>query len=209
MYFTDNYRSWEIFMQKQVVCHKMLDQVDQDYSTIKKIFDLRAGAQDYAIRKAKLADSTKNIVQLFETISNCHDCIQKMITQERKEEIANQLKKLKNRMDILDKTEKKLGLIEDFNQRLSILNDVITEIESYLVDVRKKFEDIMKPSAEIDLDFSPEDRQGKLLINYLSVLILRISQAHQDNGRSRRLGKKIRIVENAGGGTRGNLSSWR
>ena len=50
----DNFNSWELFEQQKVDCHRQLDTSDGDFTSVKKIFDLRAGPEDFKARKAAL-----------------------------------------------------------------------------------------------------------------------------------------------------------
>ena len=45
--FADNMSSWETFETQKVECHRQLDVADKDYASIKKIFDLKAGPNDF------------------------------------------------------------------------------------------------------------------------------------------------------------------
>ena len=43
----DNLSSWETFETQRVECHRLLDVADKDFASIKKIFDLKAGPNDF------------------------------------------------------------------------------------------------------------------------------------------------------------------
>ena len=47
-----------------------------------------------------------------------------------------QVKELKTRMEVLGKTDERLGMIENFNTRLGVFNDAVTEMENWIGDVR-------------------------------------------------------------------------
>ncbi len=63
---------------------------------------------------------------------------------------------MEKRLDVLEKTEQKLSVVEDFNNRLQGFDAGVTELEDYLVDARHHIDDLIKPSTEVS--FSPEDR---------------------------------------------------
>ena len=46
-FFADNLSSWETFETQRVECHRLLDVADKDFASIKKIFDLKAGPNDF------------------------------------------------------------------------------------------------------------------------------------------------------------------
>lgn len=136
-----------------------MDIADTEFESIKKIFDLTSGPADFKMRKDAITTAKKNIQDLFDSISGCNDCIQKMLPLDKKDEMSNLVKELKKRMEVLEKTEQKLGIIEDFNKRLSVFNSAVTDMENWLRDARNKIDDIIKPSTETH--FSPEDRVTK------------------------------------------------
>ena len=45
--FSDNLSSWETFETQKVECHRQLDVADKDFASIKKIFDLKSGPNDF------------------------------------------------------------------------------------------------------------------------------------------------------------------
>ena len=45
-------------------------------------------------------------------------------------------------MEVLGKTDERLGMIENFNTRLGVFNDAVTEMENWIGDVRHGIEDI-------------------------------------------------------------------
>ena len=47
-------------------------------------------------------------------------------------------------MEVLGKTDERLGMIENFNTRLGVFNDAVTEMENWIGDVRHGFERIFQ-----------------------------------------------------------------
>ncbi len=58
---TDNFNSWEIFDQQKDDCHRLLDGADTEFGAIKKVFDLRAGPEDFKRRKDTIERNKKDI----------------------------------------------------------------------------------------------------------------------------------------------------
>ena len=52
-----------------------------------------------------------------------------------------QVKELKTRMEVLGKTDERLGMIENFNTRLGVFNDAVTEMENWIGDARYGIKD--------------------------------------------------------------------
>lgn len=68
-----------MFEQQKVECHRQLDQCDKEFTSIKKIFDLRNGPADYEQRKNSANANQKSIDEIFKSIKECNDCIQVII----------------------------------------------------------------------------------------------------------------------------------
>ena len=153
----DNMNSWETFEEQKVECHKQLDAADTEFDAIKKIFDLKAGPEDYAIRVKTAANFRKTIEDIFNKTSGANDCLQMMLPDDKKPEMNEQIGELKTRMDVLKKTDERLEFIDDFNKRLNTFDKDIKEMEDWLGDGRKRLDLIKTPPEEM----SPEDRVTK------------------------------------------------
>jgi len=153
----DNMNSWETFEEQKVECHKQLDAADAEFEAIKKIFDLKAGPEDYATRMKTAANFRKTIEDIFNKTSGANDCLQMMLPDDKKPEMNEQIGELKTRMEVLKKTDERLEFIDDFNKRLNIFDKDIKEMEDWLGDGRKRLDLIKTPPEEM----SPEDRVTK------------------------------------------------
>merc|ERR1712165_315254 len=155
----DNLASWETFENEKVETHKQLDLADAEFENIKKIFDLKAGPTDYEMRMKTAANFRKGIEGLFDTVSGANDCLQQMLLDEKKQPMADEVGEIKTRMEILKKTDDRLIFILDFNQRLSIFDKNVTELEDWLGEGRKRLDGIRNPTELL----SPEDRVTKTM----------------------------------------------
>jgi len=153
----DNMNSWETFEEQKVECHKQLDAADAEFEAIKKIFDLKAGPEDYATRMKTAANFRKTIEDIFSKTSGANDCLQMMLPDDKKPEMNEQIGELKTRMEVLKKTDERLEFIDDFNKRLNTFDKDIKEMEDWLGDGRKRLDLIKTPPEEM----SPEDRVTK------------------------------------------------
>ena len=153
----DNMSSWEIFEEQKVECHKHLDGADQEFEQIKKIFNLTDGPADYSLRIKTAAGFRKTIEEVFETTSGANDCLQRMLPEDQKPNMTDQINELKTRMDILNKTDERLAFIDNFNKRLNLFDKDTKEMEEWLDEGRKRLDFIKIPPAEM----GPEDRVTK------------------------------------------------
>merc|ERR1719323_1385463 len=141
-----NFASWETFETEKVENHKQLDLADAEFENIKKIFDLKAGPQDYEMRVKTAANFRKGIEGIYETVSGANDCLQQMLPEDRKQGMKQEVEEIKTRMAILGKTDERLEFILDFNKRLAIFDKNVSDLEDWLGEGRKRLEDINKKS---------------------------------------------------------------
>jgi len=154
---TDNLQSWEVFEDKKVECHKHLDTADAEYDQIKKIFDLTSGPSDYNMRMKTAANYRKTIEEVYNIVSNANSTLQQMLPEDRKNGMNDEVKELTVRTEILKKTDDRLIFIDDFNKRLAVFNQGVTELENWLDEGKKRLDTIKNPVDTC----SPEDRVTK------------------------------------------------
>merc|ERR1711981_60864 len=156
---TDNLTSWETFGNQTKECHTQLDLADQEYSSIKKVFDLSTNISTYETHKKTGASFSSTIDALFNSVNNANNTVQLILPEDKKKEMGDQVTKIKGRMKVLDDTTEKLAFIDDFNKRLAVFNTSVTELEGWLAEGRKRIDAIVSPTA----DLSPEDRVTKTM----------------------------------------------
>ena len=154
---TDNLNAWSTFEEQKVENHKQLDAADAEFDCIKKIFDLVAGPNDYNNRMKTAANFRKVIQDIFDTVSGANDILQVMLPDEKKSPMTDEVKEVKTRMEILGKTDGRLDFILDFNKRLAVFNQNVTDLEGWLEEGRKKLDSVKSATEQL----TPEDRVTK------------------------------------------------
>jgi len=153
----DNLNAWATFEEQKVENHKQLDAADAEFDNIKKIFDLTAGPSDYNMRMKTAANFRKTIQEIHDTVAGANSILQQMLPEEKKNPMNDEVKEIETRMDIMKKTDDRLDFILDFNKRLAVFNQNVTELEGWLEEGRKKL-DMVKSPTEL---LTPEDRVTK------------------------------------------------
>jgi len=154
---TDNLNAWDVFEDKKHECHKHLDAADAEYEHIKKIFDLTSGPADYNMRMRTAANFRSTIEEVYSTVSNANATMQQMLPDDRKAGMDDEVKEITVRIAILDKTDERLRFIDDFNKRLSVFDQAVTDLEKWLNEGRKRLDAIKNPTDAL----SPEERVTK------------------------------------------------
>merc|ERR1712088_1216540 len=151
---TDNLTSWETFHDQTKECHTQLDLADKELASIKKVFDLERNISVYETHKKTGASFRSTIEGLFDSVNQANNTIQLILPEDQKKEMTDQVDEIKGRMSVLDNSTAKLEYIDDFNKRLAVFNNQVTELEGWLQEGRKRIDAIISPTAH----FSPEDR---------------------------------------------------
>merc|ERR1719412_3077470 len=141
---SDNLNAWATFEEQKVENHKQLDLADAEFENIKKIFDLKAGPADYDTRMKTAANFRKMIEEIHDTMAGANDILQQMLPDEKKGPMNDEVKEIENRMEILKKTDGRLEFILDFNKRLAAFNQCVEELETWLLEGRKKLDSEIK-----------------------------------------------------------------
>merc|ERR1712198_701182 len=147
--------AWDDTKEKADVRKKAL--ADAEFDNIKKIFDLTAGPSDYNMRMKTAANFRKTIQEIHDTVAGANSILQQMLPEEKKNPMNDEVKEIETRMDIMKKTDDRLDFILDFNKRLAVFNQCVTELEGWLEEGRKKL-DMVKSPTEL---LTPEDRVTK------------------------------------------------
>ena len=71
--------------------HKQLDAADQEFASIKKIFDLTNGPADFN-KRMKTAANFRNVIEgLFNAVNDCNNIIQQNLPEDKKKEMTDQV----------------------------------------------------------------------------------------------------------------------
>lgn len=103
------------------------------------------------------ANYRKTIEEVYSIVSNANATLQQMLPDDRKAGMNDEVKELTVRIDIMGKMDERLAFIDDFNKRLFIFNQSVTDLEEWLDEGRKRLDSIKNPADML----SPEDRVTK------------------------------------------------
>ena len=97
------------------------------------------------------------IEEVYNIVSNANSTLQQMLPEDKKSGMNDEVNELTVRNEILKKTDERLVFIDDFNKRLAIFNNSVTELEEWLDEGKKRLDTIKNPVDTL----SPEDRVTK------------------------------------------------
>jgi len=146
----DNLSAWERYENKRNDLADKLANGDRELDDIRKVYDMAAGEEDYKNRLKTAANIRKDIEGTFKTVDDANNIVQVLLTDDMKAELNEQVGDLKSRASVNDRIDEKLKTIEAFNGKLKIYYTLLAELENWIATGRKRMDDLLNPSAEIE-----------------------------------------------------------
>jgi hypothetical protein len=150
----DNLSAWERYERERDGLAAKLDAAEGEMMDTKRVYDLVEGPKDYQNRLKTAAEMRKDIEATFQSLSGANDILAKLLTDDKKAELAEEVENLKCRLSILESMDEKLKMINDFNGQLKEFEQNMKELAEWLGVGRKRMDELIKPAAPI----SAEDR---------------------------------------------------
>ena len=153
--------AWSAFEDKKAKCHQQLEILNVNHDSIRKIFDLKQGQLEYNM-KAKRQREGRNIIEgLYNETLITVQSIYVFLPIEKQKDFEEQVKEIETRMQILEKTDKKLLIIDDFNTKFSALIHGMSDISLWLSDGESRLNIMQYPLQ--DEEQNPETRVTKVM----------------------------------------------
>jgi len=150
----DNLSAWERYENKRNDLGDKLANAQRELDDIKKVYDLAAGSEDHGKRLKIAATIRKDIEATFKTVDDANNIVQVLLTEEMKAELNDQVADLKNTANVNDNIDEKLKSIDAFNGKLKSYISVISELEAWIAEGRKRMDELLNPEAP----FQAEER---------------------------------------------------
>lgn len=150
----NNLSAWEQYEKERNSLADKLNAAETELNDTKKVYNMEAGPKDHTERLATAAKMRKNIEDTFKTMSAANDELAKLLGDEKKSELAEEVESYKSRLDILSNMDEKLKKLDVFNGQLKEFDGKIKELEGWLDSGRKRMDELLKPAQAI----SAEDR---------------------------------------------------
>merc|ERR1719391_116828 len=150
----DNLSAWERYENKRNDLGDKLANAQRELDDIKKLYDLTAGSEDHGKRLKIAVTIRKDIEATFKTVDDANNIVQVLLTEEMKAELNDQVADLKNTAIVNDNIDEKLKSIDAFNGKLKSYMSVISELEAWIAEGRKRMDELLNPEAP----FQAEER---------------------------------------------------
>jgi len=150
----DNLSAWERYENKRNELADKIASANRELDDIKKLYDLTSGTEDHGKRLKTAANIRKDIENTFKLVDDANNIVQKLLTDEMKAELNDQVADLKSQSSVNEQIDDKLKTIDAFNGKLKSYISVIAELETWLTDGRKRMDELLNPDAP----FQAEER---------------------------------------------------
>lgn len=130
-----------------------LDTLEDQFKTYKKIYDPKKGS-DWLERKKKKAEENKKVaLEIYEVIKKCFATIIALAGEDKREFMEKEIIDIDEKKQIVDKVDKALTDLTEFNQRLQKMVSQLAELRAWMTPAGEKL-NFITTSVEL----SPEDR---------------------------------------------------
>lgn len=125
---------------------------NRELEDIKKLYDFGAGAEDHGKRLKNASNIRKDIENTFKLVDDANNIVQGLLTEEMKAELNDQVADLKSQTEVNDKIDEKIKFIDTFNGKLKSYISVISEVESWIAEGRKRMDELLNPDAPFEAE---------------------------------------------------------
>ncbi|XP_042891575.1 uncharacterized protein LOC122266063 [Penaeus japonicus] len=147
------FKDWEVYDQQRQAIMAPLDTLEDQFKTYKKIYDPKKGT-DWLERKKKKAEENKKVaLEIYEVIKKCFSTIIALAGEDKREFMEKEIIEIDEKKQIVDKVDKALTELTEFNQRLHKMVDQLAALRAWMIPASEKLTFITT-----SVDLSPEDR---------------------------------------------------
>lgn len=142
-----------MYEQQRQAIMAPLDTLEDQFKTYKKIYDPKKGS-DWLERKKKKAEENKKVaLEIYEVIKKCFATIIALAGEDKREFMEKEIIDIDEKKQIVDKVDKALTDLTEFNQRLHKMVSQLAELRAWMTPAGEKLNFITT-----SVDLSPEDR---------------------------------------------------
>ncbi|XP_076044502.1 muscle-specific protein 300 kDa-like [Oratosquilla oratoria] len=147
------YKDWDVYEQQRQDIMKPLDQLEEQYKTYKKIYDPKKGSDWLERKKKKAEDYKKTTLDCYAIIKKCFETMMFLAGEDKREFMEKEIVEIDERRIIIEKVDKTLAELTDFNMRLAKMVEQMGELRAWMMPATEKLNFIVSST-----ELSPEDR---------------------------------------------------
>lgn len=146
-------KDWDSYENQRVQILQPLETLEEQFKSYKKIFDPKKGAEWLEKKKKKAETLASTVKDHYASIKSSFANIVALAGEDKREFMEKEVVEIDERSVIVQKIEKFLHELSDFNDRLNKLVEKMGEIHAWMIPATEKLE-FITTSTEL----TPEDR---------------------------------------------------
>jgi len=150
----DNLDSWEKYEKQRSNFFQAVQEGNEEYRNIKKIYCREEGKRSYMQRCGAVDMLKKSIQEIFKDVVEANSTLEKLLGDIKKAELSEEIDSMSKEMEIIKKLDEKLQNINNFNISFATYQEDIRLLDSWLQKGQKRLDSLLKP----DKDLLPEER---------------------------------------------------
>lgn len=147
------YKDWDVYDNQRQAINTPLDAMDEQFKTYKKLYDAKKGADWLERKKKKAGELTKQINEIYDTVTRAFKTIIALAGEDKRDFMEKEINDINDRKVIVEKVDKTLEQLTDFNNRLTKMVTDMAELRAWMMPAMDKL-NFITTSTEL----TPEDR---------------------------------------------------
>ncbi|KAG7167418.1 putative Spectrin repeat-containing protein 1 [Homarus americanus] len=149
----DAFKDWEVYEQQRQAIYTPIEALEEQFKTYKRIYDPKKGTDWLERKKKKAEDFKKTGVEIYTVIKGAFTTIVTLAGDDKREFMEKEINEIDERRIVIDKVDKMLTELTEFNQKLHKFVDALAGLRAWMMPACEKLNFITTST-----DLSPEDR---------------------------------------------------
>ncbi|XP_018019546.1 muscle-specific protein 300 kDa-like [Hyalella azteca] len=156
---TNSAKDWETYDEMRNAINEPIEKLEKDYKNYRKFYDPVMFAKKLASKKQVWEECKKQCDEMYQTIKKCYNTIIVLAGDEKKEFLDREVAEVEEKMQIIEKCEKKLLSMSSYNDRLTDAVNRTRALQEWASPSNSKLKEICTSDT-----LTPEDRVKEILI---------------------------------------------
>lgn len=150
---TVTFKDWETYEQQRQAIYTPIEALEEQFKTYKRIYDPKKGTDWLERKKKKAAEFKKSGLEIYDIITKSFKTILSLAGEDKREFMEKEILEIDERKTIIEKVDKTLAELTEFNKTLHKFVDTMAELRAWMMPACEKLNFITSST-----DLSPEDR---------------------------------------------------
>lgn len=147
------FKDWETYEHQRQAIYTPIEALEEQFKTYKRIYDPKKGTDWLERKKKKAAEFKKSGLEIYDIITKSFKTIVSLAGEDKREFMEKEILEIDERKTIIEKVDKTLAELTEFNKTLHKFVDTLAELRAWMMPACEKLNFITSST-----DLSPEDR---------------------------------------------------